>query len=63
MLYCGDDPSAKATVASLIDALGFVPLDAGPLNMAGLLEAAALLWIRISIQSKDRNFAFARIHR
>jgi hypothetical protein len=31
--------------------------------MAGLLEAAAMLWIRMSIQSGDRQFAFARIKR
>jgi hypothetical protein len=63
MLYCGDNAVAKATVASLIADLEFDPVDAGPLYMAGLLEHAALLWIRMSIQSGNRQFAFARLHR
>lgn len=63
MLFCGDDAPAKALVSSLITDLEFAPVDAGPLNMAGLLENAALLWIRMSIQTANRQFAFARLHR
>jgi predicted dinucleotide-binding enzyme len=63
MLFCGDQPEAKATVVVLISDLGFDPVDAGALDTSGLLDAAALLWIRISIQQKDRQFAFAKLSR
>jgi NADPH-dependent F420 reductase len=41
--YAGDDEAAKATVAELIAAMGFRPLDAGPLPMARTLEHMGLL--------------------
>jgi hypothetical protein len=47
MLFCGDDAPAKATVASLIGALGWEPLDVGGLNQALHLEHMTLMWIRL----------------
>lgn len=32
MFICGDDAAAKRTVASLAEALGFEPVDVGPLK-------------------------------
>jgi predicted dinucleotide-binding enzyme len=59
MLYCGDDQDAKATAAALAAALGFAPVDAGPLTNARLLEPAALLWIWLANKGGlSRNFAF-----
>lgn len=48
MFVCGDDPAAKQTVAGLAEALGFEPVDAGPLTQARLLEALAMLWISLA---------------
>jgi 8-hydroxy-5-deazaflavin:NADPH oxidoreductase len=63
MFYCGDDPKAKATAASLIAELGFEALDAGPLTQARLLEPFALLWISLALQygyGRDIGFHFLR---
>jgi NADPH-dependent F420 reductase len=46
--YAGDDEAAKATVAELIAAIGFRPLDAGPLAMARTLEHMGLLNISLN---------------
>lgn len=48
MFVCGDDPAAKQTVAGLAEALGFEPVDAGPLTQARLLEPLAMLWISLA---------------
>jgi 8-hydroxy-5-deazaflavin:NADPH oxidoreductase len=43
LVYCGDDPDAKAVAAELIRDVGFEPLDAGPLRIARRTEPFALL--------------------
>jgi predicted dinucleotide-binding enzyme len=43
LLFCGDDATAKATVAGIIRDVGFEPLDAGPLRIARYTEPFALL--------------------
>lgn len=48
MFICGDDATAKKTVAGLAEALGFDPVDAGPLTQARLLEPLAMLWISLA---------------
>lgn len=45
MFFCGDDPSAKRTVAELGNQLGFDMVDTGPISQSRWLEAMALLWI------------------
>jgi predicted dinucleotide-binding enzyme len=47
MPICGDSPSAKATVARIVDDCGFEPLDVGSLAQAVHLEHMTLLWIRM----------------
>jgi len=47
MLYCGRDAAAKATVATLIEHLGWQPLDVGGLEQALHLEHMTLLWVRM----------------
>ncbi len=42
----GDDPDAKQTVMTLLEAAGFRPIDAGPLAAARTLEGMAWLNIR-----------------
>jgi len=48
MLLAGDDPDAKALVASLARDLGFDAVDAGPLSAARDLEHLAMIWIRLA---------------
>src|SRR5512138_528749 len=43
MAYCGDDERAKSIAATLIDDVGFEPVDAGPLRIARYLEPFTLL--------------------
>src|SRR5262249_1033392 len=45
MPVAGDDAAKKTVVMGLIGALGFEPVDAGPLKNARLLEPVAMLWI------------------
>ena len=39
--FAGDDAAAKETVSTLIESVGFAPVDAGPLKNARYLEAVA----------------------
>jgi len=50
LVYCGDDESAKATVARLIRDVGFEPVDVGPLRMARYMEPFTLLIARIAYE-------------
>jgi 8-hydroxy-5-deazaflavin:NADPH oxidoreductase len=47
----GDDDQARQTVAELLRSVGFRPVDAGPLVMARVLEAMALLNITLQIRN------------
>jgi predicted dinucleotide-binding enzyme len=47
MMFCGDDPAAKATVAGLLSRLGWEPLDVGGAAQALHLEHLTLLWVRM----------------
>ena len=63
MFLCGDDGAAKQVVAGLATALGFEPVDAGPLKQARLLEPLALLWISMALaygQGPDIAFRLLR---
>jgi 8-hydroxy-5-deazaflavin:NADPH oxidoreductase len=63
MFLCGDDAAAKQVVAGLATALGFEPVDAGPLKQARLLEPLALLWISMALaygQGPDIAFRLLR---
>jgi hypothetical protein len=44
----GDDGDAKATVMSLVDSMGFAPVDVGPLQAARHLEGMALINIGLN---------------
>lgn len=64
MLVAGDDEAAKATVSDLAAALGFDPVDAGPLSGARDLEHVANLWIRMAYGlGNGPGFAFAVLRR
>ncbi len=47
MLFCGNDPAAKAVVAEILTQLGFEPLDVGGAEQALHLEHMTLLWVRM----------------
>jgi 8-hydroxy-5-deazaflavin:NADPH oxidoreductase len=47
----GDDADAKQTVLGLIDAMGFTPVDVGPLSQARHLEGMA--WVNIGLNSAN----------
>lgn len=40
----GDDPEAKALVASLVEGIGLQPIDLGPLRHAKSLESLYIIW-------------------
>ena len=62
MFMAGNDAAAKATVASLLENLGFEALDAGDLTKARLLEPFGLVWINQAlVQGKGRDWAFAAV--
>jgi predicted dinucleotide-binding enzyme len=51
LFYCGDDGSAKATVAGLIEDCGYEALDAGGLGVARSLETLATAWVQFAVAS------------
>ncbi len=55
LLLCGDNPSAKATVAELGKSLGLRVLDVGPLANAGPLEGVTALLATINRRYKIKN--------
>lgn len=62
MFYCGDDEGAKASVAKLIEAAGFEPVDCGPLDSARLLEPMAALLVRLG-KTHGTEIAFKLLSR
>jgi 8-hydroxy-5-deazaflavin:NADPH oxidoreductase len=52
VFYAGDDDAAKRTVRSLVESMGFEPLDAGPLSNARYLEPVGMLNIYLGYVAK-----------
>jgi predicted dinucleotide-binding enzyme len=50
LVYCGDDASSKKIAAALIRAVGFDPVDAGPLPIARYTEPFTLLIARLAYE-------------
>lgn len=64
MFCCGDDATAKQTVVKLGEEVGFEMVDAGPLQIARLLEPTAMLWIHLAYRGGlGRDFAFKVMRR
>lgn len=53
LVYCGDDPGAKATAARLIRDVGFDPVDAGPLQVARSIEPFTMLIAKLAYDGND----------
>ena len=59
MFVAGDDEANKPKVLKLVSELGFEAVDAGPLRIARLLEAHAMLWIHLAlVRGLGRDWAF-----
>jgi predicted dinucleotide-binding enzyme len=52
VFYAGDDEGAKKTVGSLIESMGFEPVDVGPLSNARYLEPVGMLNIYLGYMAK-----------
>lgn len=64
MLIAGDDAGAKATVGTLCTALGWEPVDVGPLGMSLHLEHMTLLWIKMArMQGLGAGFVWAMLRK
>jgi predicted dinucleotide-binding enzyme len=68
MFYAGDDAASKGKARELVAALGFEPVDAGPLEAARELEHWAILWISLAVgaggaEKLGREFAFRIVRR
>jgi hypothetical protein len=64
MMFCGNDPGAKATVAGLLNALGWEPLDVGGAEQALHLEHMTLLWVRmVRLGGRSPHTAWAMLTR
>jgi hypothetical protein len=64
MLFCGDDAQAKRTVATLIEQLGWQPLDVGGLEQALHLEHMTLMWVRmVRVMGRSPHLVWAALQR
>lgn len=64
MFYAGDDATAKDTVRTLVEAIGFDAIDAGALIRSRELESLATLWIGLAFGGgMGRDFAFRVVRR
>jgi len=64
MMFCGNDATAKQTVAGLIAQLGWEPLDVGGLEQALHLEHMTLLWIRmVRVNRASPHMVWAALRR
>lgn len=54
----GDDATAKATVAELIESMGLEALDAGPVVVSRQLEAMLVPWFNARLQGRPFNYYF-----
>jgi predicted dinucleotide-binding enzyme len=58
LVYCGDDPAAKAAVAGLIEDLGFEPVDVGGTDAAPWVEAFAHMVIALAYRLGRGPFVY-----
>ena len=60
VFFASDDAAAKKTVSDIAKTAGYVPVDAGPLRNAGVLENLAILWIHLAtVGGQGRDFTFS----
>lgn len=63
MLIAGDDREAKGLVSGLIQELGFLVKDTGPLSQSLHLEHMTLLWVKMVRMGGNPHFVWAYLER
>ena len=63
LIYCGDDSKSKKIAATLIQDVGFDPVDAGPLRIARYTEPFALLVAQLAYEGKGGPEIAYRVER
>lgn len=63
MFICGDDDSARGTVAGVCGDFGWDVIDIGGLAGARLLEPLCLLWVTYGVQARSFDHAFKLLRR
>jgi len=64
MYIAGDDSDAKKVVASLVEQLGFEPINVGPLSAARFTEPLAMVWITLAYREGwGRSHAFKLVRK
>lgn len=65
MFICGDDPSAKETVAGICKEFGWNSIDIGGIEASRYLEPLAMVWIRYALKGEgwSPNHAFKLLHK
>ncbi|MBI5514344.1 MAG: NAD(P)-binding domain-containing protein [Deltaproteobacteria bacterium] len=58
MFRCGNDAEAKATVAGILEAWGWSPMDAGDIRSSRYLEALCILWVSTAARGNHWLQAF-----
>ena len=62
MFICGNDDSAKATVADLCKRLGWGTVDVGGIESSHYLEAMCIVWVLHGARSGQWGHAFKMLH-
>ncbi|HEU5399166.1 MAG TPA: NADPH-dependent F420 reductase [Gammaproteobacteria bacterium] len=63
MFICGDDASAKQTVAGICRNFGWGVVDVGGIAGARLLEPMCILWVQHGLQTGSWDHAFKLLHK
>ena len=63
MFYCGDDKTAKETVAKIAATINFSAIDAGDSSMGQHLVNLAQFWVALMQNGMGRDFAFKLIQK
>ena len=63
LFYCGDDATAKRTIASLFESLDVDAVDAGPLYAARFIEPAMFLLVHLAYGQKMGQVAARLLRR
>jgi predicted dinucleotide-binding enzyme len=63
MFICGNDPSAKETVTTLLATLGWPATDIGGIEGSRVLEPLCILWVGFGMVTGSWNHAFKMLRK
>jgi predicted dinucleotide-binding enzyme len=63
MFFCGNDEGAKKSVADIVTAFGWNPIDIGGMEGARLLEPMCWLWVMVGVRTGAWNHAFTLVRK